>query len=179
MDKYLSYWQNEVSIEEFSGETTLLGTAMSLFESESAEDSIWKKPKNNFTHNYDIGQSEFLSEYGSGPNLRPKPGLRSISVNTLGQGLTSEITINFKCFTKLQLNKMSKHYMDIGREFLIMFGYGSVGGADSDRRKLSNLINPETDESILKTGKASLESEVAMFSQGTMYAKIGRVQSFI
>ena len=171
-------WAVVRSIEEFSGETTLLGTAMSLFESESAEDSIWKEPKNNFTHNYDIGQSEFLSEYGSGPNLRPKPGLRSISVNTLGQGLTSEITINFKCFTKLQLNKMSKHYMDIGREFLIMFGYGSVGGADSDRRKLSNLINPETDESILKTGKASLESEVAMFSQGTMYAKIGRVQSF-
>ena len=44
-------WAVVRSIEEFSGETTLLGTAMSLFESESAEDSIWKEPKNNFTHN--------------------------------------------------------------------------------------------------------------------------------
>ena len=111
----------------------------------------WKEPRNNFTHNYDIGQGEFLSEYGSGANLRPKPGLRSISVNTLGNGLTAEITINFKCFTKLQLNKMSKQYMGIGNQFLVMFGYGSVGGDDSDRRKLVNLIN-QTDKSILETG---------------------------
>ena len=171
-------WAVVRSIEEFSGETTLLGTAMSLFENETGKNSEWKAPTNNFTHNYDIGQSEFLSEYGSGANLRPKPGLRSIIVNTLGDGLVSEITINFKCFTKLQLNKMSKQYMGIGNQFLVMFGYGSVGGDDSDRRKLVNLINPETDKSILETGTASIESEVAVFSQGTIYAKVGRVQSF-
>ena len=175
-------WAVVRSVEEYSGETALLGTAMSLFEVGSGNKAKWKEPRNNFTHNYDIGQDEFISEYGSGPNLRPKPGLRSISVNTLGQGLSSEITINFKCFTKLQLNKMSKQYMGIGNQFLVMFGYGSLGeykGMDeSDRRKLVNLTNPETDKSILETGTASIESEVAMFSQGTIYAKIGRVQSF-
>ena len=78
------------SIEEFSGETALIGSAMSLFENSETmgQDNTWKEPRNNFTHNYDIGQSQYLSEYGSGANLRPKPGLRSISVNTLGNGLT-------------------------------------------------------------------------------------------
>ena len=173
-------WAVVRSVNEYSSDTTLIGSALSLFEPDkSGKDNSWNAPKNNFTHNYDVGQNEYVSEYGSGGSYRPKPGIRNISVNTLGNGLYSEITINFKCFTKLQLNKLSKHYMDIGHEFLIMFGYGSIGGDTSDRRKIVNLINPETDESLLKeSGKASIESEVAAYSQGTMYAKIGRVQSF-
>ena len=70
-----------------------------------------------------------MSEYGSGPNLRPKPS-RNISVNQLGNGLYSEITINFKCFTKLQLNTMSGIF--VIEKFLVMFGYGSIG---SDKRR--------------------------------------------
>ena len=175
-------WATVRSMEQGSGETNLIGSAMNFFDDADGKGATYRSPVNNFTHNYDIGQSQYLSEYGSGKNLRPKPGLRNISVNQLGNGLYSEITINFKCFTKLQLNTMSRQYFVIGKKFLIMFGYGSIGsdksGEESDKRKIINLINPATDSPFVEKGSNSIESEVAAFSQGTIYAKIGRVQSF-
>jgi len=169
-------WAVVRSTEKFSGESSLIGSALSLFENETGKNTEWKAPTDNFTHNYEIGQDVYLSEYGSGGSYRPKPGLRTISTTTLQKGV-EQITINFKCFDRLQLNNMS-NFMTIGHEFLVMFGFGSVGGNDSDRRKLVNLINPETDKSILETGIDSVGPEVAAFSQGTMWARVGRVKSF-
>ena len=63
-----------------------------------------------------------------------------------------------------------------------MFGYGSIGsdknGEESDKRKIINLINPATDSPFVENKCTILiECEVAdTFSQGTIYAKIGRVQ---
>ena len=77
-------WATVRSMEEGSSETNLIGSAMDFFDAGDGKGATYRSPVNNFTHNYDMGQSQYVSEYGSGKNLRPKPGLRNISVNQLG-----------------------------------------------------------------------------------------------
>ena len=180
---YKPAWALIRPLENGTANTALVGSALSLYEPPPGGKPYpgtltqgFRSPEANdinyFDHSY-AGYSG-ISDYGN-MGLRPRPGVRNIQTTLLDNGLINEITFNFKVFDKYQLNMFSNKYMIPGKEILIMFGKGYP---DDNTKKLINLIHPANDDNILTYGQESLEGLVSTYSQGNMWAKIGKVNSF-
>lgn len=80
--------------------------------------------------------TEISKDFG----VRPKAGIKSMQVTSLGRfGALRDITINFTCFSKEQLDKYEKLFMRPGASVLIEWGHSLYLSEDGDTIKVNQM----------------------------------------
>ena len=80
--------------------------------------------------------TEISKDFG----VRPKAGIKSMQVTSLGRfGALRDITINFTCFSKEQLDKYEKLFMRPGASVLVEWGHSLYLTEDGDSIKVNQM----------------------------------------
>ena len=176
---YKPSWAIIRALTKAAPSATMLGTSLGLVDDQKSEKKFGVPQGNYIDRQYETANPnpDYISEYGTGGNYRPKPGLRNLSVSYEGSGLYATINMNIKAYTREQLNTLSSDYLVIGKEVLVMFGYSDPSNSSSIK-SIVNLKNPDTGKGLIEKGKAELEGITALYSGGKLYSKIASVGGF-